>query len=83
MAKVTSAALQKEFGRFRAIAQREAVIITNHGRDDLVMVSADEYKRLRRLDRTAMPVSDLSAEELAALEAAEIPVEAAQYNHEC
>ncbi len=82
MIKVTSREFQKEFGRFRAIAHREAVTITNHGREDLVLISAEEYKRLRRLDRRAMHVSELSDEELADLEAVQIPAEAAQYNNE-
>jgi hypothetical protein len=34
------------------------------------------------LDRRAMHVSDLSDEELAALDKVEIPPEAARYNHE-
>ena len=82
MARVTSATFQREFGRFRTVAQREAVIVTNHGRADLVVMAADEYTRLRNLDRTAMPVSDLSNDELTALERVEIPAEARQYDHE-
>ena len=40
------------------------------------------YRRLRSLDRRAMTVSELTDEELAALDAVEIPAEAARYNHE-
>ena len=50
MTKVTSKEFQREFGRFRAEAHRGAVIITNHGRDDLALISASEYERLRALD---------------------------------
>jgi len=50
MVTVTSAQMQKQFGRFRDIAQREPVTITNHGRESLVMISADEFKRLKALD---------------------------------
>ncbi len=82
MTEITSREFQKEFGRFRAIAHREAVKITNHGREDLVLISAEEYKRLRRLDRQAMHASELSDEELADLEAVDIPAEAARYNDE-
>ncbi len=59
MTKVTSAEFQKEFGRFRTQAHREAVIITNHGRDDLALISADEYKRLRALDQQALYAHEL------------------------
>ena len=50
MVTVTSAEMQKQFGRYREIAQREPVSITNHGRESLVMISADEFKRLKALD---------------------------------
>jgi PHD/YefM family antitoxin component YafN of YafNO toxin-antitoxin module len=56
--------------------------VTSHGRDDVVLLSAEEYQRLRNLDRRAMHVSDLTDEELAALDNVEIPPEAARYNHE-
>ena len=54
MTKVSSAALVRGFGRYRSIAQREAVVVTNHGRDDVVMLSNEEYKRLSELDRQSM-----------------------------
>ena len=43
---------------------------------------ADDYQRLRNLDRRAMHVSDLNDEELAALARVDIAAEAARYNHE-
>jgi prevent-host-death family protein len=82
MARVPASEFQREFGRLRGVAHREAVIVTSHGRDDVVLVSAEEYQRLRGLDRRAMHVSELSDEDLAALDAVEIPAEAARYNHE-
>jgi PHD/YefM family antitoxin component YafN of YafNO toxin-antitoxin module len=56
------------------------VIVTSHGRDDVVLLPAEEYRRLRSLDRRVMHVSDLTDEELAALDNVEIPSEAARYN---
>jgi prevent-host-death family protein len=82
MARVPASEFQREFGRLRGVAHREAVIVTSHGRDDVVLVSAEEYQRLRNLDRRAMHVSQLSDEEVAALDAAEVPAAAACYNHE-
>ena len=82
MARVAASEFQREFGRLRGVAHREAVIVTSHGRDDVVLLSAEEYQRLRSLDRRAMHVSDLTDEELAALDSVEIPSEAARYNHE-
>lgn len=82
MTQVTCGELQKEFGRYRTIAHREVVVITNHGRDDLVLLSVEEYKRLCRLEKRSFHVSDLTDDELSDLENTSIPVEASQYNHE-
>jgi prevent-host-death family protein len=68
MARVPASEFQREFGRLRGVAHREAVSVTSHGRDDVVLLSAEEYQRLRSLDRRAMHVSDLTDEELAALD---------------
>jgi prevent-host-death family protein len=81
-AKCVNSEFQCGFGRLRGVAHREAVIVTSHGRDDVVLVSAGEYRRLRSLDRRAMHVSELSREEIAALDKVEIPAEGARYNHE-
>ena len=79
---VSSAEFQKSFGRYREVAQREPVTITNHGRESLVLLSVDEYRRLKRRDRVSIRVEDLSDEDLHAILTAEIPPEAAQYDHE-
>ncbi|MFG1342220.1 type II toxin-antitoxin system Phd/YefM family antitoxin [Xanthobacter autotrophicus] len=50
MVTITSAELQNHFGRYRDLAQREPVWVTHHGRESIVVMSADEYRRLRALD---------------------------------
>lgn len=82
MAKVTSREFQREFGRFRTEAQRKAVIITNHGRDDLALISADEYKRLRALDQQAFYAHELPDHIVNGLGSETNPEEAYQYEHE-
>jgi prevent-host-death family protein len=67
MARVTASEFQRQFGRLRGVAHREAVIVTSHGRDDVVLVSAEEYQRLRNIDRRAIHVSQLSDEEVAGI----------------
>lgn len=79
---VTSAEFQKNFGRYREAAIREAVTITNHGRESLVLLSAEEYRRLKRQDREVLHVSELSEEDMKAILTAEIPTETAEYDHE-
>lgn len=82
MNKVTSAEFQKKFGRYRDTAMREPVYISNHGRDSLVLLSVQEYERLKRRDREALRVDDLSDEELEAIANAEWPQEAREHDHE-
>ncbi len=82
MTKVSSAEFQKEFGRFRMQAHKEAVIITNHGRDDLALISADEYKRLRSLDQQAFYAHELPEEVMEELGSQAVPDEARQFEHE-
>lgn len=79
---VTSAEFQKNFGRYREAAIREAVTITNHGRDSLVLLSADEYRRLKKRDREVLHVATLSDEDIEAIRTAEIPAETAAFDHE-
>ena len=50
MVTITAAEFQKQFGRYREIAIREPVSVTHHGRESLVLLSADEYRRLKALD---------------------------------
>ena len=50
MVQVTAADLARQFGKYRDLALREPVSITHHGRETLVMLSADEYRRLKSFD---------------------------------
>jgi prevent-host-death family protein len=50
MARVTASELQKNFGKFQAQAQREAVIVTSHGRDSVVLIGTEDYNRLKKLE---------------------------------
>ena len=79
---VTSAEFQKGFGRYREAALKEPVTITNHGRDSLVLMAADEYRRLKRRERRVMGLDDFTDADIAAIEASEPPEEAAAFDHE-
>lgn len=82
MSKVTSAEFQKEFGRYRTEAHKGVVIITNHGRDDLALISADEYKRLSQLDQHAFYAHELPQEIIDELGTVPIPQEAHAFDDE-
>ena len=80
--KVSSAEFLKGYGRISEAALREPVSITSHGRERLVLLSAEEYQRLKQNDRTALYPWELGPDDLRALEVAEPPAEAAQFDHE-
>ncbi len=79
---VSSTEFQKAFGRIRETALRTPVTITHHGRESLVLVAAEEYRRLKARDRRALHVSELTDEEMQGIMDAEIPQEAAAFDHE-
>jgi PHD/YefM family antitoxin component YafN of YafNO toxin-antitoxin module len=83
MLTVTSAELQKQFGRFRDLARREPVSVTHHGRDSLVILAADEYERLKALDtRKALHPWELPNDLVEALDRSAPPDSSAQFDHE-
>lgn len=69
MTTVTASELQKNFGRYQAQAQREAVRVTSHGRESVVLLSVEDYERLKAMDdRVACHVADLPDDLAQALE---------------
>jgi prevent-host-death family protein len=73
MVRVTTSEFQRSFGKLSDHAFKEAVSITKEGRDHLVLVSADEYARLKRRDRKVGLAGDLSEEWLEAVRKAQVP----------
>ena len=80
--RVTSAEFQKGFGRYRDAALRQPVTITNHGRESLVLMAAEEYRRLKRRERRVMGLEDFSDADLEAIEASQPPPEATAFDDE-
>lgn len=79
---VSSAEFLKSYGRISDTAVREPVSITSHGRERLVLLSAEEYRRLKQNDRVALHPWELSDEEIHALETMELPAEGRAFDHE-
>ncbi|MBF0335816.1 MAG: type II toxin-antitoxin system Phd/YefM family antitoxin [Alphaproteobacteria bacterium] len=69
----SSAEVQKNFGAFREIALQEAVIVQHYGSPSVVIVSAEEYNRLRSFDRQVLALDDLTDQDLDDIAKAEIP----------
>lgn len=78
----TAADLQRNFSLWQDRALRTPVTVTHHGRRRLVLVSAEEYDRLKRRDRQALRSEQLTAEEIAAIAAAQAPADAARFDGE-
>ena len=70
--RVTTAEFIKGYGALADKALTEPVTITKNGRDRLVVMSADEYARLKRRDRRAILPEELTAEDITAVAASEM-----------
>ena len=62
MTRVTATDFKNNIGAFSDAAMNEPVIITSHQRDRLVLLSADEYRRLTTLQKA---VTDTDKERVA------------------
>ena len=82
MKKVTTDEFQKEFASYKAKAHREAVVITSHDQDDVVLISANEYKRLSQLDQQAAYVHELPETVINELGTVPIPEETHKFDDE-
>jgi prevent-host-death family protein len=82
MEVTTSADFQRKIGHYQDRALVEPVMVTRNGRERVVLISADEFKRLKRRDREVLRVEDLTEADLAAIRVAEPPAEAAAFDHE-
>jgi hypothetical protein len=82
MVRVSAAALQRQWGRVQDMALAEPVTVTCKGRDRMVLLSIEEYGRLKRRDRQVMTLGDFMDDDIAVLETTRAPVETAIFNHE-
>ena len=80
--RVTASEFQQAFGALSDKARHEPVVITKHGKDSLVVMSADEWERLRRRDRRVGITTELSHEWIEATRAAKVGSEHAHLDAE-
>lgn len=62
---ISAVEFQREFGRFRSLAHREPVTITNHGRADVVLISHEQYLAYQQFEQyapTALFVDEIPKE---------------------
>jgi prevent-host-death family protein len=83
IATASAAEVARNFGRYKELAQRGAIAVTSHGRESVVLVSAEDYARLRALDdRVALYAHELPDDLVQALETAVAPDSAKAFDHE-
>jgi prevent-host-death family protein len=73
MIKVSAAEFQRNIGRYQDMALTRPVAVTRNGRERTVMISVEEYHRLKRRDRQVMSLEDFTEADIAALEATRAP----------
>ena len=76
MVKVSASEFQRSLGSISDNAMREPVTITKQGRNHPVLLSYDEYARLKRRDRTVGLAGELSDACLDAARQADVPAPA-------
>lgn len=79
---VTAADFQRNIGRYQDEALKKPVAITKNGRPRTVLISAEEYERLKRRDRRVITAGEVSERQMAALREARVPDEFAHLDAE-
>jgi prevent-host-death family protein len=79
---VSAAEVQRHFALYQDKALTRAVAVTSRGRPRIVMLSVEEYQRLRRRDREAILVEDRPDALIEAIAAVEPPSEAEHFDAE-
>ena len=82
MRRVSATEFQKKVGLYQDMALIEPLTVTRNGRAKVVVLSAEEYHRLKRRDREVLRVENLSAQDLEAIASATPPAEAASFDRE-
>ena len=72
MIRVSSTEFGKEVGRYQDLALSQPVVVTRNGRDRTVVISADEYQRLKRRDRQVFAAGELPDDLVEAISRAEM-----------
>jgi PHD/YefM family antitoxin component YafN of YafNO toxin-antitoxin module len=70
MAQVAATEFTRNFGRYRELAQREAIAVTSHDRITGYFVSAHEYERVQAIaatNRVALSIYELDDDTVEAI----------------
>ena len=70
---VTAAEFHRNVGVYQDMALTKPVTITKNGRERTVLLSAEEFHRLKRRDRRVIAAGDLSGQQVEAIRNSEVP----------
>jgi prevent-host-death family protein len=82
METVSSGDFQRKIGHYQDRALVEPIVVTRNGRERLVLLSAEEFKRLKRRDREVLRLADFTQADVDAIRNAEPPAKASHFDHE-
>jgi PHD/YefM family antitoxin component YafN of YafNO toxin-antitoxin module len=82
MVRVSAAEFQRNIGRYQDMALVRPVAVTRNGRDRTVMISVEEYHRLKRRDRQVLELQDFTDADIAALEQTRAPESSRAFDDE-
>ena len=68
MVSITSVEFQRNIGQYQDTALTEPVTITRHGRERLVLISAEEFHLLQQRAREVLHVNELTEDDIAQIE---------------
>jgi prevent-host-death family protein len=80
--KVTSSQFIRNIGQYQDRAQLEPVVVMKRNREHTVLLSAEEYRRLRRRARLVMRTEEMSEADIEAIGRAEVPAGHARLDDE-
>jgi PHD/YefM family antitoxin component YafN of YafNO toxin-antitoxin module len=82
MLRVSAAEFQRNIGRYQDMALVQPIAVTRNGRDRTVMISVEEYHRLKRRDRQVLELQDFTDADIAALEQTRAPASSRAFDDE-
>ena len=68
MVRISATEFLKNFIRYQEVALAEPVTLVRNGRDRTVLISVEEYRRLKRLDKRTVESNEITQEDIAAME---------------
>ena len=81
MQRVTSTKFQRAVGEVMFMPRRAPLTITNRGRDELVLVNAQEFNRLKELDKQSLYAWEAGQVDVDAIAQSEPSVESENLNY--